>query len=199
MTSHNIRLRSLNLHILLSRKLSGFNPFQCLAWCHIQIGFQEILFLFLINSACLQITWTISLLIFLDRAIDTLAGGKSVFILIDKASGINLPGSDTLCNGSGWGNSILTSQCDKAHLKGCHLGSRLNPHCISGSCIKRRIPHFMSGKARIIWLVKSCSASRCYQNSLCFDHIGLLIPQRKSHGTVNSSALCQKLCDIHPV
>ena len=175
MTSHNIRLRSLDLHILLSRKLSGFNPFQRLAWCHIQIGFQEILLLLLINSTCLQITWTISQLIFLDRAIDTLAGGQSVFILIDKASGIDLLCSDTLCNGTGRCNGVLTSQCDKAHLKGCHLGSRLNPHRISGSRVKRRIPHFMSGKSRIIWLIKSCGTSGCYQHSLCLDHIGLLI------------------------
>ena len=38
-SAHDIRFGSLNLDILLARLLAGFNPFECLAWCHIEVSF----------------------------------------------------------------------------------------------------------------------------------------------------------------
>ena len=121
MTAYDIRLCSLDLHILLAGALSAFDPFQSLARCHVEISLQKIFILFLRDPCSLQVTRAVAKLIFPDCSVNSLACGQSVFCLIDLASCIDLFCADTLCDGSRRSNGILAAKCDKTHLKGRHL------------------------------------------------------------------------------
>ncbi len=86
MTAYDIRLCSLDLHILLAGALSAFNPFQSLARCHVEISLQKIFILFLRDPCRLQVTRAVAKLIFPNCSVNSLACGQSVFCLIDLAS-----------------------------------------------------------------------------------------------------------------
>jgi hypothetical protein len=144
MTSDDIWLRAFDLHILLTRILTGFHPFECLARCHIQVRLAKRIVLLRSNSFRAQITWSASFQILLHGSVHTLRGGQSVFRLIHFAQSVHLLRTDPLCDRSGRCNRVLTPECNKSHLKRGHLRSRTNSHRVTRACVKRRIPHLMS-------------------------------------------------------
>ena len=197
MTAYDIRLCSLDLHILLAGALSAFDPFQSLARCHVEISLQKIFILFLRDPCSLQVTRAVAKLIFPNCSVNSLACGQSVFCLIDLASCIDLFCADTLCDGSRRSNGILAAKCDKTHLKGRHLRTCQDSHCISGTCVKRRIPHLMSGKSRIVRLIKSGRSACCSKNCLCPDNVRGFFHNRETNRSVNLSVFYKKVCDIY--
>ena len=90
MTAYDIRLCSLDLHILLAGALSAFDPFQSLARCHVEISLQKIFILFLRDPCSLQVTRAMAKLVFPDCSVNSLACGQSVFCLVDLACCIDL-------------------------------------------------------------------------------------------------------------
>ena len=197
MTAYDIRLCSLDLHILLAGALSAFDPFQSLARCHVEISLQKIFILFLRDPCSLQVTRAVAKLIFPNCSVNSLACGQSVFCLIDLASCIDLFCADTLCDGSRRSNGILAAKCYKTHLKGRHLRTCQDSHCISGTCVKRRIPHLMSGKSRIVRLIKSGRSACCSKNCLCPDNVCGFFHNRETNRSVNLSVFYKKVCDIY--
>ena len=136
-------------------------------------------------------------LIFPNCSVNSLACGQSVFCLIDLASCIDLFCADTLCDGSRRSNGILAAKCDKTHLKGRHLRTCQDSHCISGTCVKRRIPHLMSGKSGIVWFIKSGRSACCSKSCFCPDNVCGFFHNRETNRSVNLSVFYKKVCDIY--
>ena len=199
MTTYNIWLCSLNLYVLFTWHLAAFDPFKSLARCHVQICFQKILILLGRDTGSLKITRTMSKLVFSDCSINSLTGCQTIDMLVNFAFGIHLLRLHALRNGSGRSNCIFASQCNKTHLKGRHLSTATDSHRISGSCVKRRIPHFMSGKSRVVWFIKAGSSACCDQNCFCMDHIGCFFHDGKTNCSINSAIFCKKICDIYVI
>ncbi len=152
-SADNIWLCSFDFHILLRGILSALNPLQRLRRCHIQIGFQQGFILFWCNPLCPQITWASAFHILIYCPIDPFGSCQTILGFINFSMRIDLLGTDTLCQCSGWCNGIFTTQGNKPHFKGGHFCSCPNAHCITCSGIKRRIPHLVTRKSRIIRLV----------------------------------------------
>ena len=143
-SAYDIRFGSLNLDILLTRLPAGFDPFERLAWCHVEVGFFQRLVLLVADSFRAQVARASSFQIFHHGSIHPLRRRQTVFIFVNFAFCVDLLCADALCDRSGRCDRIFAPEGDKAHLKGCHLGSAPNPHRISCAGVKWRIPHFMS-------------------------------------------------------
>ena len=197
MTAYDIRLCSLDLHILLAGALSAFDPFQSLARCHVEISLQKIFILFLRDPCSLQVTRAMAKLVFPDCSVNSLACGQSVFCLVDLACCIDLFCANTLCDGSCRCDGVLAAKCDKTHLKGGHLCTCQDSHCISGTCVKWRIPHLMSGKSRIIWFIETSCTSGRNKNCFCPDNVCCFFHNREANRSVNLSIFYKKVCDVY--
>ena len=199
MTTYDVRFCSLDLYVLFARHLAALDPFEGLARCHVQVCFEKILILFGCDTGSLKVTRAMTKLVFFDGSIHTLAGSQTINMLVDFAFGVDLLCLHALCDGSCRSNRIFAAKCDKTHLKGCHFCTGTDSHCVSGSCVEWRIPHFMSGKSRIVWFVETGSSACCDQNSFRMDHIGSFFHDGKTDSSVDSSIFRKKVCDVYVV
>ena len=199
MTAYDVRLGSLDLYVLFAWHLTALDPFEGLARCHIQVCFEKILILIGCDTGGLEITRAMPKLIFFDSSIYTLAGSQTVNVLIDFAFGVDLLCLHALCDSSCRSDRIFAAECDKTHLKGCHLCTGTDSHRVSGSCVEWRIPHFMSGKSRVVWFVEAGCSSCCDQDCFCMDHIGCFFHDGKTDSSVNVSVFCEKVCDVYVI
>ena len=199
MSAYNIWLCALNLYILFGWSFSGFHPFQSLGRCHIQVSFVKILLLFFGNTFRSEITWTVSFSVLHDCTVNSLGSCQTIFCFINITMCIDLSGPNTLSNSSCRSNRVLTSQCNETHLKGCHLRTGKKSHCISCTCVKRRIPHLMSGKPRIIRSVKSrcttCGTKNCFRINV----IENILINAKSNCACDFFVFCFIICNIYMI
>ena len=113
--------------------------------------------------------------------------------------GIDLLGADPLCQGSGGRDGVLAAQSDETHFKGGHLCAGANTHGITGTGIKRRIPHLVSGKAGVVGLVQAGSTAGGNQNCLCLNGIEGFIFNSDAECALNSAVFHGKICDVYPI
>ena len=138
-------------------------------------------------------------LIFPDCSVNSLACGQTVFCLVDLACRIDLFCADTLCDGSCRSDGVLAAKSNKTHLKRCHLRACQDSHCVSGTCVKWRIPHLMSGKSRIVRPVESCGSSGRTEYFFCPDLIGNGFLHRKTVCTVDRIVCHDIIRDIDTI
>ena len=136
-------------------------------------------------------------LVFPDCSVNTLACGQTVFCLVDLACGIDLFCANALCDGSCWCDGIFAAKCDETHLKRGHLRACQDSHCISGTCVKWRIPHLMSGKSRIVWFIETSCTSGCNKNCFCPDNVSCFFHNRETNRSVNLSIFYKKIRDVY--
>ena len=199
MSAYNVRFCTFNFYILFRWSFACFHPFQSLGRCHIQVSFVKILFLFFGNAFRPEVTRTLSFSVLHHCTVNPLRGCQAIFGLINITMCIDLSGSNTLGNSSCRSNGVLTSQCNETHLEGCHFCTGKKSHCISCTCVKWRIPHFMSGESRVVWSVKSGSPACCTENCFCINIIENIFIDTESYSSGDLSLFCFIICDVYMV
>jgi len=186
MPADHVRLRALDLHVVLRRTHPLLYPAQSLRRRHIQVGTVEILLLIGGNPLRMQVARPAAGPGLLHRAPDALAGGQAVLRLVDFAASVHLLRAHALRNGARGGDGVLAAQRDEAHLERRHLGAGADTHGVSCTGVEGRIPHLVTAESGIVRAVQSRRTADAADDRMRPDNVGTTVVHAETHGTGNA-------------
>ena len=172
MAADDVRFGPFDFDVLLTRQFPRLDPFQSLARRHVEVGLEERFVLSRRDAFRAEITGTVAVQRFPDRAVQALGRGQAVFLFIYVTAGVDLLGPDALGDSPCRRDGILTAQSDEAHFKGRHLSPGPDAHGIAGTGVEGTVPHLVPGKTGIVGPVEAGCAACGTEDGFGPDFIG---------------------------